>query len=145
MQASEEIEAIRRAYDSFEAAFSGRDVEAFLEQIDEDVEWVPIMAALEGRVYHGHDGVRRWFEDLRRDWEVFDSKPEEIRDLGDGHFLVLGHWLARGRGSGVELSSQPASWLMKFREGKVVRLQTFTTREEALKATERMGSKSRGG
>ena len=143
MQASEEIEAIRRANDSFEAAFSGRDVEAFLEHIDADVEWLPITAGLEGPGYRGHDGVRRWFEELRRDWEVFDNRQEEIRDLGDGHFLVLGHWRARGRGSGVELSSQPASWLITFRDGKIARLQTFTSRGEALEVAERLRAKSR--
>jgi ketosteroid isomerase-like protein len=141
MQASNEIEALRRANDSFRAAFSGRDVETFLEQIDPDVEWLPITTGLEGRGYRGHAGVRRWFEELRRDWEVFDNKQEEIRDLGGGHFLVLGQWVARGRCSGIELLGQPASWLFTFRDCKIVRLETFTSREDALQAAERLRSR----
>jgi ketosteroid isomerase-like protein len=55
-----------------------------------------------------------------------------MRDLGD-RVLVFGHWRARGRTSGGE-SEQPGTWLYEIKEGKVVRLQTFTNRDEALAA-----------
>ena len=129
----DEIARILRNYDTFHAAFSGEDEQSFLEFLDEDVEWVPIMAALEGRSYHGHDGVRQWFADLRRDWETFQPHPEEIHELGDGHYLVLGHWRARGKESGVELA-QAAAWLGHWRDGLMLRLETFTTQEEGLRA-----------
>jgi ketosteroid isomerase-like protein len=132
-----EVEAIRRAYADFPKAFAG-DVDDYLAAFDPDVEWVPIMAVLEGRVYRGHQGIRRWFEDLRRDWEVFTPVPEEIRILGDGNFLVLGHWSARARGSGIELDDQPAAWLLHRKDGRTDRLQTFTDQGEALKAAERL-------
>ena len=90
------------------------------------------MAALEGRVYRGHEGVRRWLEDLARDWEYFEPCYEEYRDLGD-RVLILGHWRARGRASGVE-SEQPGTWLYEMKGGKVVRMHTFTDRDEGLKA-----------
>ena len=136
MPAEDESEEIRRTWDGFPAAFRGEDVGPYLERIDPDVEWIPIAAALEGRVYRGHEGVVRWLEELRRDWEEFEPVPGEIQELGGGHFLVLGHWRARGRGSGVELTEQPAAWLMHRREGKICRLQTFTDRREALEAAE---------
>jgi ketosteroid isomerase-like protein len=136
--ASEDIKAIRRTWEAWGTAFSGED-DAFMQGIARDVEWVPLMAVLEGRVFHGHEGLRRWFEDLRRDWAVFDPIFEEFRDLGDGQYLVLGHWRARARSSGVELK-QPASWLMRMRGGKVARLRTFTNRKEALEVAERLRS-----
>ncbi len=40
--------------------------------------------------------------------------------------LVLGHWVARGRGSGLGFERQPAAWLLDLRDGKVVRMETFT-------------------
>jgi ketosteroid isomerase-like protein len=144
-QASDEIEAIRRFYAAFEPAFSGREVEGFLEQITPDVEWAPILAALEGRVYRGHAGVHDFLEDLRRDWEVFEPIVDEIRDLGRGHFLVLGRWRARGRGSGVELQTQPATWLIRRRDGRMARIQTFTRRQDALEEAERLRSAGRRG
>ena len=41
---------------------------------------------------------------------------------------------ARGRGSGVELENQAAAWLSEVKDGKVVRMQTYTDRAEALEA-----------
>ena len=137
---SAEIEQIMAMYGLVETALSGEDVESYIAQCTEDVEFIPIMALLEGRVYRGHDGVRQWLEDLRYDWEMFKPIPDSVEALGGGHFLVLGRWDARARGSGVELEGQPAAWLMHRRDGKVARLQTFTNREEALEAAERIRS-----
>jgi ketosteroid isomerase-like protein len=138
---ADELAAIRAAFGLFSSVFAGDDVEPYLESIHPEVEWVPMMAVLEGRVYHGHEGVRQWFEDLRHDWEVFTPVLEELRPLGDCHFLGLGHWEARGRGSGVDLGGrQPATWLVRTRNGRIDRLQTFTDRDEGLKAAESLRS-----
>jgi ketosteroid isomerase-like protein len=113
--------------------FNRRELDAFLELIDPEVEWIPIMAALEGRVYRGHDGVRQWVEDLATDWDFFETQQEEHREIGDS-VLIFGSWRARARNSGIELEGQPASWLIELRAGRVVRLQTFTDRREAIEA-----------
>jgi ketosteroid isomerase-like protein len=136
-QASEDIEAIRRIWDAWDVAFAGED-DAFLAGLSPEVEWVPLLAVLEGRVYRGHDGVREWLEELRHAWEVFEPIMEEFQDLGDGRYLVLGRWRVRARTSGVELQTQPASWLIQVRERKVARLQTFTNRQEALEVADRL-------
>ena len=125
----ENVEVARRSISDF----NRRDIAAFLEPIDPNVEWIPLGAALEGRVYRGHEGVRQWFEDLAADWEVFEISVEEIRDLGN-RVLSLGHWRAKGRGSGVPLEDQPSAWLSEFKDGKCVRFQTYSDRAEALEA-----------
>ena len=125
----ENVETFRRMREPF----NRRDVEAVLELLDPDVEWIPIMADLEGRVYRGHEEVRQWFEDLAVDWERFEVFNEKFYDLGD-RVLTLGHWSARGRASGVELKHQAASWLTDFKGGRIVRLRTYTNRAEALEA-----------
>jgi ketosteroid isomerase-like protein len=84
-------------------------------------------------VYRGHAGVRRWLEDLTTDWEIFETCPEKLLDLGD-RVLILGRWRARGRARGVELENQPASWLYYIKDGKVVSMRTYTDRAEALEA-----------
>ena len=96
----ENVEIVRRVFD----AFNSRDIAAFLELLDPDVEWVPILAVLEGRVYRGHEGIRQWIDDLATDWEFFEVYYEELRDLGS-RVLVSGHWRARGRSSGVEVEN----------------------------------------
>jgi hypothetical protein len=65
---------------------------------------------------------------------VFESRLEELRDLGDDRVLALGTWQAQGRASGVELGFQKAAWLMQFRDGMIIRLQTFTDRGRAFEA-----------
>ncbi len=114
-------------------AYNRRDMDAFVELLDPNVEWIPIMAALEGRVYCGHEGVRAWIDDLDEDWEYFEPCLEDFHDLGD-RILIFGHWRARGRASGVELDNQPAAWIYKIKDGKVVWMRTFTDRAEALEA-----------
>ncbi len=51
---------------------------------------MPILGVLEGRVYRGHEDVRRWVEDLVPDWEVFEVSHEQLRDLGD-RVLIFGY------------------------------------------------------
>jgi ketosteroid isomerase-like protein len=129
MSTQENLDVPRRLIE----AYARGDIPSFLDGLHPDVEWIPIRAVLEGRVYRGRAGVLRWLEELARDWEYFDPRYEEYRDLGD-RVLVFGRWRARGRVSGVELENQPAAWLYEIKDGKVMRMQTFTDRAEALEA-----------
>ena len=125
----ENVEIVRRGF----TAFTRGDTALFLELLDPDVVWIPLMASLEGRVYRGVDGIRQWLEEgLLTDWESFVPYAEDFRDLGD-RVLVFGHWRARGRASGVELE-RAGTWLFDVKGGKTIRLQTYSDRAEALEA-----------
>jgi ketosteroid isomerase-like protein len=77
--------------------------------------------------------VVRWLEqEVWATYETFEVHPDEIQDVGE-HLLAFGHWIARGRESGVELKIT-ASWVVDVRDGKIVRWQTYTNRDEALEA-----------
>jgi len=127
------MDAARRMHPAFNRTFTQGGDELF-ELLDPDVEWIPITAALEGTSYRGEEEVRGWMEEIKREWEIFETRPRDFRDLGDDRVLILGTWRARGRSSGLELDSQPASWLIKFEGGKITRMQTFTDRAKALEA-----------
>jgi ketosteroid isomerase-like protein len=129
----ENVEIARRSFEAFNRAFT-EGADDLYALLDPEVEWIPATAILEGRSYHGHEGVRRWIEDMKRDWEDFEPRPEEFLDLGDDRVLALGSWHARGRGGDVPLDFPHAAWLAQYREGKLVRMQTFTERQEALEA-----------
>jgi ketosteroid isomerase-like protein len=118
---------------SFRDAFNRRDVGALLELMHPKVEFVPILAKLEGVVYRGPEEVGRWIAEVDRDWVEFKTEPQEFRDLNDA-VLTLGTWNARARASGVRLDSQPGAWLTHMREGTIVRHETFTSRAQALEA-----------
>ena len=81
----ENVEIVRRAFE----AFNRRDMTAFLDLLDPDVEWVPILAVLEGRVYRGHKDVRRWVEDL-----LVGEQHLQLSGLCVCHLLLL--WRGRG-------------------------------------------------
>lgn len=111
------------------------DADAMTEVIQPDYEFIPIMAALEGRVYRGYKGVYEWLAEMETHWEYFECCPVEFHDLGD-RVIVFGHWRARGRASGVEVDGQPATWLAWFRDDLLCRWRTFTDRDEALEAAD---------
>jgi hypothetical protein len=93
------------------------------------------MSALMMRTsYHGHDGVRQWVKEMKRDWTTFKVRPERYLDLGGDRVLTLGTWRAQGRGGGVLVDFPQASWLTQYQKGKLVLLRTFTDRKQALEA-----------
>ena len=112
-------------------AVNRRDGDALVDLVHPDVEFFPILAALEGPVYTGHQGVRRWLRSLELDWEVFETRLDRVHDFGDSA-LGEGGWHARGRTSGVLLDSQGGAWLARVRDGRVTWWRTYTDRAEAL-------------
>jgi ketosteroid isomerase-like protein len=121
-----DVETVSRGIE----AFNRGDVEGVVEMTDPEVTLVPVRSLLEGGEYTGHDGVRKYMADMSEDWSELEITVDEIRDL-DGRVLVLGGFRAVGRASGSGLE-QPLAWLSDMRDGKLVRLQAFTNRDEAL-------------
>jgi ketosteroid isomerase-like protein len=127
MSKDDDIEVVQRAFE----AWSRADIDAFLAHVCFDVEAVPVGAALEGKVCRGHDEVRAWLQGQSEVWETFLVCAEEFKPVGT-ELVVSGHWEAVGR-SGVEVST-PASWVVGFRDGKIVYWRAYTSRAGALEA-----------
>lgn len=125
--ASANVEIIRRGLD----AYNRGDVEAVLETADPDIEFVPLRSLVVGGSYRGHDGIRRFFEDLDEEWENRLIHNEEFREHEDS-VLLLGEFEATGRASGMEMRS-PVAWLFELRAGKVVRMRAYSSQEEAIR------------
>jgi ketosteroid isomerase-like protein len=114
-------------------AFNRRDAEAMIALQHPEAEFVPITAAMEGRVYRRPDEIREFIRSIELDWELFQTYPEEYFEVED-RALALGTWRARGRGSGLELDSHSGGWFVSVRDGLAHRWRTFTDRAEALEA-----------
>jgi ketosteroid isomerase-like protein len=123
----QDVETIRAGL----AALNRRDVEGMLATLRPDVELVPVRAVLEGFVYRGHEGLRRWLEDMREDWEEFRIDSREVRGLDERRILVVGSFHARGRSSGVTLD-QPAAWVCEMDGGKVACIRFYADAEAAV-------------
>jgi uncharacterized protein len=67
-------------------------------------------------------------------WEEWRAEAEEYVEMGD-YIVVLATYHGRGRGSGVEISQEGAH-VFKLRDGKVVRLEIFASREKALESVQ---------
>src|SRR5688572_4539800 len=101
--ASANVEIIRRGLD----AYNRGDVEAVLETADPDIEFVPLRSLVVGGSYRGHDGIRRFFEDLDEEWEDRLIGNEQFRERGDS-VLLLGEFEAKGKASGMQVNSPVA-------------------------------------
>lgn len=124
------MELVRRAFD----AFAARDVAAALAIVDEDVEFLPVTANLTtgGVPYRGHEGVRRYLQDVARVWDDLHVYPTEYRDVGDT-IVALGR--IHGRGGGM-IIDRPTGWVWRCRNGKIVFGRVYASHEEALRAAD---------
>ena len=81
-------------------------------------------------VYEDHEDpnprLRAWLSG----WEDWRAEAEEFLEFGD-HVVVLAIYWGRGKGSGVEISQQGAH-VFVLRDGKVVRLEIFASRDKAI-------------
>jgi uncharacterized protein len=128
---AKDVETIREGI----AALNRGDVEGIEAMLDPDVELVPLRAVLEGSSYRGHEGLRRWLDDMAEDWAEFELELDEVRELDAGPVLVRATMRLRGRSSGVALDS-PAAWLCDMREGKVARIRFFADSDAAVAAAQ---------
>ena len=112
------------------AALNRGDAAGIEAVLAPDVELVPLAAAVDGSVYHGHGGLRRWLADLAEDWDEYALTLEEIEELAPAQMLVRARVSMRGRSSGVVMDS-PAAWLCEMRAGKVARIEFFADPEAA--------------
>ena len=128
----ENVETVQRAVE----AWNADDLDAFLAELDADLEWHPsIERALEGAatIYRGHDGARKAWREYRGEaWDRLNSRPQEFRDLG-GSVLMLGHMDVTARTTGIKFTQEIAE-LFEFRGGKIARARDFLTHAEALEA-----------
>jgi ketosteroid isomerase-like protein len=107
-------EIVRAAID----AWNRGDFDAWIGAWDEQADFYPLRAQLEGDVYRGHDGLRRFVAEIAEEWEQVRFKVDEIRGAGE-QVVALGRLRARGRGSGVERDI-PLALVGVVRDGKVL-------------------------
>jgi ketosteroid isomerase-like protein len=125
-------ENVKLAYRGHET-FNRRDLDAFLEQMDPDTEFMPYEIAVQGGTpYRGHEGMRAWWRETLEVIPDFRVDLAEVVDLGDKVF-VKGRIHGHGVGSGAAF--ERALWgLMEFSNGKQVRYRTFASEPDALEA-----------
>jgi ketosteroid isomerase-like protein len=88
----ENVEIARRSFE----AFNARAIDELIRVADPDSEWLSFRAQLEGIVYRGHEGVRRFVRDIDEEWQSYRIEPLEFHDRGE-RVAVIGRVGALGR------------------------------------------------
>jgi ketosteroid isomerase-like protein len=125
----ENVESMQRAIE----AFNARDVDALRELIDPELEFVPhITGGFEGMVFHGLDGMERYFGISDEAWESLRVEISEMRANGE---VVVGlcDLYARGRSSGVDVK-EPIVCVCQVRDRRVLRLEARSAADPAVVA-----------
>jgi ketosteroid isomerase-like protein len=113
-------------------AFDRGDIDAQLALLDPDVELVEWPETIDQGTYRGHDGAVKAFESWFEAWEWLRNEVEEIVENGD-RVLVCGRTHGKGKGSSVEVAIDAFN-VYTVGEGKITRMEFFTTKEPALRA-----------
>ncbi len=88
-------------------------------------------------VYHGREGVRRFFRDWLAPWIDYELEARDIIDAGGAVVLVF-RQAGTGRGSGVRIE-RDFFGVWELEDSKVVRFRLFASRELAFEAAEMSG------
>jgi len=118
----------------FEDSWSRADLEAALACVASDFEfdWSNSIGPFKG-TYRGHEGLRKFWSEVREAWENFSPQAEDHIDCGDDRLITLDVVRARGRGSGIDMEAHGAM-LGTLRGGKIARIKMFQNKDEALRA-----------
>lgn len=123
------VDIVRRAY----ALLNQGDFDAVLQDIHPDIVWhTYIVPRPGGGVYRGHAGVRDLWSDAREIFGDFRNVPEKLFDAGD-HVVSFVRVEGVGVKSGAAVGARIAH-VVTFQEGKMIRIESFQDRDEALRA-----------
>jgi ketosteroid isomerase-like protein len=127
----EEVSVVCEAIAAFN---SGGGVEAALQYLDPNIEWIGPPEWLEDRVYEGHDGMRKLASLWTEQFDEYRLDLDRTIDAGD-HVLALLHQRGRIKGSADEIE-QPIGYDCEVRNGKWARVHIYFSWEDAFRTLE---------
>jgi hypothetical protein len=112
-------------------AFNQRDWTAFVALADDEIDVESRLVVMEG-AFHGHEGLRRWWDAFLGAFPDYTLEIDELRDHGD---VTLAHLRGWGHGAGSSTPLVDPVWQpLRWRDGKCVWWRNCSTEEEALEA-----------
>ena len=120
------IATLRDAY----SAFNRGDIDAAVQGLDPQIEWIEPAEFPGGGTYHGRDGVKHYLAQSRAAWAEISSGPERFIAAGN-RIVVFVHARLRPKGSD-EWQDVKLADVYTVRDGKIVGMRAFADRQEAL-------------
>jgi ketosteroid isomerase-like protein len=116
-------------------AYSRGDYNAAIGAFDPDIEWsVDLSVTPDATTYHGHEGVKRFWETWAEAISGMELEIEECRGVGQDRVLAIVRARGTGAGSGAPVASPRFAEIADFREGRVVKVRVYGGVAAALEA-----------
>jgi ketosteroid isomerase-like protein len=126
----QDLEVVR----SMLATLNESGVEAALDQIHPDFEGVtPPELSPEPDTYRGHEGIRRYFAGFEGVMDEVRWEADELMEAPNDRVVAGIRLLTRSVATELELEL-PVWQVCTVRDGKVLRIEGFAEREDALRA-----------
>jgi ketosteroid isomerase-like protein len=123
----ENVEALRRQLEQF-----NRTGEVLLEIYDSDAEWMVAREDPDAAPHRGMEAICGYFSQWTGMFERIDIRAEQVIDAGDKVFSWI-RFSGKGITSGASVEMEFA-YIWIFRDGKVVRVEEYFDRVDALEA-----------
>ena len=107
-------------------AVNERDRDALVALSHPDIDCYPLQIATVSGLYQGHDGLRRWIDDMEASDTGHNVRATGIRTLPDGRVALFGVLLVEGK----EIS--PYSLIATIRDDKVIGMRSYLSDEETM-------------
>lgn len=115
------------------SAFETQGALESLRYVDAECEWVPSPDVRGGRPIRGADAMRDYLRQLTRDGVRFEPALHTCEPIGDDAVLVGGRMRVV---SSAALSDSPLFWVYRVRAERVVRIESYPCRRDALTAAD---------
>jgi ketosteroid isomerase-like protein len=117
---------------AFIDAYNRRDFDAAVASFDEDIDWI-LPALQRADSCRGPAAIRRFWEGLDDTFDELRLDPQEAVEAGERVAVRLRYY-GRGKGSGLEMETEMYHQVATFRDGRIVRMEYFTSWPAALEA-----------
>lgn len=134
-QTEHRIKVLRAAY----AAFNKGDIDAAVESLDAEIEWIEPAEFPGGGTYHGREGAKQYLAQSRAALADVISEPEQFIPAGD-RIVVFVHVRLLPKNSPQSSPKNSNDWqeariadVYTFRNDKAIQMRAFADRQEALR------------
>lgn len=124
----ENVEIVRRFFD----ALGRRDIPTMDELSHQQARFSVRLGEVRGRPY-GYGELASYFADLDEVWDQVHQTATDLDPIDDARVVLTVRWQGRARSSGVEVD-QLLGVIVSLRDGKLVRVDAYQGRREALDA-----------
>jgi ketosteroid isomerase-like protein len=126
----ENVDLVKAGYD----ALNRRDLSAMLEFLDPDGVFNSVVGPLEGGdAFRGPEGAREYLAAISEAFVDITWEVERITDVDDEHVIAYVRGRGRGTTSGAGFDQRSFA-VIKFRGGKVLRIDSYPDEAQALEA-----------